>query len=60
MLVGRACGRETVSTGTGGLQIKGDEDVALYIDIGKVKKEMQRLDSTRPGHSSAIRRITYA
>ena len=28
---------------TGGLQIKGDEDVSWYIDIGKLRKEMRRL-----------------
>ena len=32
-----------IEKGTGGLQIKGDEDVSWYIDIVKVKKEMRRL-----------------
>jgi hypothetical protein len=30
-----------IEKGTGGLQIKGDEDVSWYIDIVKVKKEMR-------------------
>jgi hypothetical protein len=32
-----------IEKGTGGLQIKGDEDVSRYIDIGKLRKEMRRL-----------------